>query len=102
MGTPHRNHDVIVAWAKGEDIQHRHVGGNGSEWITYSPIGKEYVPGFGSNIYEWRVKPPKKWYRMALLRSGALVAAQTIDQELQYPEGPNFVRWLTERIEYEI
>ena len=76
----------------------------------------------GKDIYEWsddfyelkelfnlelefiRIKPePKKaWCRMALFKSGTLVTLYDGDDEQAWQSKSNFVRWLTDRIEYEL
>lgn len=53
---------------------------------------------------EFRIKPePKKaWYRIALHKSGAIVTLGEGDDEQAWQNKNGFVRWLTDRIEYEL
>ena len=96
--TPHKHAEIIKLWADGERIQLR-LDSRG-EWrdiISDRPLFLEN--------YEFRVKP-SSWYRVALLNiDGALIATTTADsaeEELEIEsEDHDFVRWLTDRIEYD-
>jgi len=59
-------------------------------------------PSFNQMPVRYRIKPePKKgWYRVVLFKNGT-TTAEDEDQEKRWSENnPNFVRWLTDRIEY--
>lgn len=51
--------------------------------------------------FEYRLAPPKPWYRVALFRTGGLGVATLAETESTWGSAPTFVRWLTDRIEYE-
>lgn len=108
MGKPHKYAEVIKAWADGKVIQFRK-----DERITCDCGWRDWKPDFHnaspefSNliITEWRIKPEKKKYRILEVKDiygkpypslvntdggAALVSNQS-----------EFVRWVTDWIEYE-
>ena len=96
MGQRHKHADVIIAWAEGEDVQVRDEGTK--RW--YDVVGS--TPFFMGAKY--RIKPPAKKYRVALLKddseSYALAANnQAYADIIEYRE--DFVRWLTDWVDYE-
>ena len=97
MEQRHKHADVIIAWAEGKAVQVRDEGT--SRW--YDIKGK--FPLFDEDR-EHRIKPPAKKYRVALLKddseSYALAANnQAYADIIEFRE--DFVRWLTDWIEYE-
>jgi len=102
-----KHHDVLVAWAEGRPIQFRPTG-RGS-WVTVETEQLEHLTLSPYNPYyqvlEWRVKPDLPWYRVGFLKRGNLTFTSTVDteeQEQTMESGTSFVRWLTERISYEV
>ena len=99
MNQRHKHADVIIAWAEGEDVQ---VWDEGTKrW--YNIVGK--FPLFNEDR-EHRIKPPAKKYRVALFRKykddELLVAAANSQVTADdYETMPDFVRWLTDWVEYE-
>lgn len=94
MTQRHKHADVIIAWANGAEIEYRDT--------TTSPWAKAGTPGWYED-YEYRVKPPAKKYRVALFKDpGYYTSTADMQQDAAYCEGlPEFVRWLTDWIEYE-
>ena len=97
MGQRHKHADVIIAWAEGKDVQ---------VWDhTINKWGD--VPGTPTWREEWkyRIKPPAKKYRVALFRrhhcESLVVACNSPVVADNYESLPDFVRWLTDWIEYE-
>ena len=98
MGQRHKHADVIIAWAEGEDVQL--WDSNNQKWLD---VVSE-VPTFTGEQY--RIKPPAKKYRVALFRKYRddellVVAANSQVAADDYETMPDFVRWLTDWIEYE-
>ena len=96
MGQRHKHADVIIAWAEGKDVQ---------VWDSINNCWVDLVlanPNFRADKY--RIKPPAKKYRVALLKddseSYALVANNQDYADIIEQRGV-FVRWLTDWIEYE-
>ncbi len=95
MGQRHKHADVIIAWAEGKDVQ------------VWSPVNSRWVdmvlaePNFRAGKY--RIKPPAKKYRVALFKNDTSTYTSTADtqEDADFCEMPNFVRWLTDWIEYE-
>lgn len=99
MTAKHIHHDVIIEWAKGATIQY------------YSTIQGKWFDTYKNNP-EWgvaakyRVKPATKKYRVALFNwNNGNVSAINASSEgcaNMYEEHSNFVRWLTDWMEYEV
>ena len=95
MGQRHKHADVIIAWAEGKDVQ------------VWDDRGKRWCditiqdPTFAGEKY--RIKPPAKKYRVALFlnEEPLAVAANTQATADTFEPLPNFVRWITDWIEYE-
>jgi hypothetical protein len=103
--TPHKHAALIKAWADGAEIQFR----RGDSWYDIQPAG---IPPIWSLSTEYRIKPeekPKKLLRIALLRvslpgKGAYTIACPCHgkkHEADIYNSSEFVRWLTDTIEYE-
>lgn len=98
MGQRHKHADVIIAWAEGKDVQ---VWDRGPKrWCDV----KTSTPIFVED-WKYRIKPPAKKYRVALFESDTSVyytgTADTPEDANLYEKGRNFVRWLTDWVEYE-
>ena len=99
MGQRHKHADVIIAWAEGKDVQ---VWDEGAKcWCDIR--GK--FPLFNEDK-EHRIKPPAKKYRVALFRKYKddellVMAVNSQVTADDYETMPDFVRWLTDWIEYE-
>ena len=97
MKQRHKHADVIIAWAEGKDVQ------------VWSSINKRWVdmvlanPNFRADKY--RIKPPAKKYRVALLLNDDnepyTVSLNSQDYADIIEQRTDFVRWLTDWIEYE-
>ena len=98
MGQRHKHADVIIAWAEGKDVQVWDHTINKWGDIPGTPTWRE--------DREYRVKPPTKKYRVALFKDSFsgdthTNTAETLNEAKRYEAVPNFVRWLTDWIEYE-
>ena len=97
MNTRHKHADVIIAWAEGKDVQ------------VWDSINNKWCdltlkdPNFCGKSY--RIKPPAKKYRVALLTVPDDVeftkTASNEDDASILERRPGFIRWLTDWIEYE-
>ena len=102
-----KHHDVLVAWAEGRPIQVRY---GDDPWITVYTENCQCLDfSSGGDIskfkIEWRVKPEPPWYRVALMRLEVGFFTATADdctQEADLERDKWFVRWLTDRISYEV
>ena len=93
-------YDVLVAWAEGRSIQTR-FGDCPCVTIETSDLEKmDFSDKYFK--YEWRVKPDLPWYRVALMRSFFTATADDCTQEADLERDKWFVRWLTDRISYEV
>ena len=95
MKQRHKHADVIIAWAEGAEVEYRNL--PGATWVSAS------TPGWYEN-YEYRVKPPAKKCRVALLKDNSESYALSVNSQ-DYADiveqREDFVRWLTNWIEYE-
>jgi len=97
--------ELLTAWSDGKKIQILSAQG----WIDYT---LEQQPTVSSNhLNEWRLKPEpvKQWYRVALFRKGMIrkmkcdaFIANDRDTEFSFENHFDFVKWITDRIEYEL
>ena len=97
MGQRHKHADVIIAWAEGKDVQ---VWDEGPKcWCDV----KTSAPAFVED-WEYRIKPPANKYRVALFRrhnyEPLAVVANSSEVAENYEPMPDFVRWLTDWVEY--
>lgn len=98
MNTRHKHADVIIAWAEGKDVQ---------VWdklnCRWADVDNDAV--YFMAEYKYRIKPPAKKYRVALFRrhndEPLAVASNEPVTAANYESMPDFVRWLTDWIEYE-
>ena len=98
MAQRHKHADVIIAWAEGEDVQVRDEGTK--RWFDVMPGNPIF-----SKDREYRIKPPSKKYRVALFLksdedSVAVVANSQANADWLETRS-NFVRWLTDWVDYE-
>ena len=99
MGQRHKHADVIIAWAEGKDVEV--WDSTLREWcaVTKTPTWCE--------DWKYRIKPPAKKFRAALFRrsdrdrESLVVACNSPTTAENYESLPDFVRWLTDWIEYE-
>ncbi|MBR7747442.1 hypothetical protein [Undibacterium baiyunense] len=85
---------LVQALAEGKTIQR--IYGRDYEWTDVGEINFE-IP------VSWhRIKPEQKkqWYRVALFKDGLTDTADNLMHEVIFKDHKNFVRWLTDRIEY--
>ena len=96
MGQRHKHADVIIAWAEGKDVQ---IWDEGAKcWCDVVAS----IPFFMGEKY--RVKPPAKKYRVALLKNdneSYHISANNQAHADTIEFRKDFVRWLTDWIEYE-
>lgn len=98
MTQRHKHADVIIAWAEGAEVECRGQPSRGWSAVI-NPVWSE--------DYEYRVKPPTRWYRVALFQNSNngnyyTVVADTQDDAVCYVDASGFVRWLTVWVEYEV
>ena len=99
MGTPHKYAEVIKAWADGAEIQCR-------SRLDDSQYTQEGHPSPTFSVdYEWRVKPEIRGgkYRVGLFNNRFNNEFYTflVDEGEEYETNGDFVRWLTNWVEYE-
>lgn len=98
---PHKHAAIIKAWADGAIIQFQGIAGEWEDVLSNSPLW--------SSQNSYRIKPeekPKKSIRLALFRDSTgtypSIAGYTAGfSEKDAEVHPEFVRWLTDTIEYE-
>ena len=95
MGQRHKHADVIIAWAEGKDVQVWDK--NNERWCDMVLADPDFMAD------KYRIKPPAKKYRVALFNNCSIYTstADTPEDADFYEKGRDFVRWLTDWIEYE-
>lgn len=84
---------ILYAFTKGKTIEML----SGNTWLPITSFM------FSKPIDNYRIQPPKKWYRLARVKCDGgfcfeVVGCQNTEKYISQHE--NFVCWLTERIEY--
>lgn len=90
----HKHYEAIVAFAEGKEIQWKDAKG---KWVDWNSA--ENSPSFNPDT-AWRVKPPVKKYRVALTCRGPVAYADPF-WEKDIEQDFNFIRWITDWVEYE-
>lgn len=84
---------ILYAFSKGETIEML----SGNTWLPITSFM------FSKPIDNYRIQPPKKWYRLARVKCDGGVCFEVVgcqNTEKYISQHENFVCWLTERIEY--
>ena len=98
MGQRHKHADVIIAWANGAEIEYR--ARPDRPWMPMTNTSSWY----GYDGVEYRIKPPAKKYRVALLKDDGgsyALAANNQAYADTLTTRKDFILWLTDWIEYE-
>lgn len=100
----HPNYEFIVAFAEGKQLQVRVK--SDKAWIDFDEKGHAgpWNASATRNI-EWRIKPESRWYRVALYSANGQFWTSTVDNqsgEAAEKSDDFFVRWLTDRTEYDV
>ena len=93
--------ELLVAWADGKKIQILLEQG----WIDYTFHHQPAVSIIDLKKFRLKPEPIKQWYRVALFKYDDDFLTQVADNgadENDYEGNINFVKWLTDRIEYEV
>lgn len=56
---------------------------------------------FSLDTHYYRIAQSKPWYRVALLHTGRTNTADNVLHEVNFEKNVSFVKWLTDRIEYD-
>lgn len=99
--TKHPNYEFIVAFAEGKQLQWYDP--VSAVWVNFD-AGNHLGPWYTKKTV-WRVKPESRWYRVALFKNAlGEFWAGTADREsdeVLTQNSEQFVRWITDRVEYE-
>ena len=111
MSTPHPYAHILVGIAEGKAIQHK--ADPERRWVDVDFNAETVLLWIRHRQYrpdELRIKPEPKIgrYRVAEMREASPVrdtctqVADTAGQALCLENSPNFIRWLTDWVEYEV
>lgn len=105
----HPNAEIIKAWLDGEEVEYAYCvfDGGVAHFLQWQKVMR--LSDFDETT-DFRIKPKVQTYRIALIRRMSGIGEKQympyvcIDRthEDQVFNGSNFVRWLTDRIEYEV
>lgn len=94
---------IMQAFLDNKKIQHRHDNGEvGGLWYD-GPGPKSPIPNF--SLYEYRIKPEYKKYRVGLFMEKDYYTLTVSDDgtaNLREYKDPAFVKWLSNWVEYEV
>ena len=105
--TPHKWTDAIHAWADGKPIQLRYKKATTpdlEQWKGFKTVKEGALPNFNNPNLEWRPTPPRRWYRIAIIKSNPpprMVLVENEIQEKHMQESEDFIRWYDTRTEYD-
>ena len=96
--------ELLVAWADGKKLEHIAFFSNIKDQVFIDYKDNMSPEINSSNIECWRVKPEpiKQWYRVALLKCNNEYYTCTCNGDEKFKYNVGFVKWITERIEYEV
>ena len=105
--TPHKHAEIFRALAEGHKIEWRRWPSEGWNELLSAVTVCDLVDG--KDTFEYRIKPEKKWYRVAFfsrqVEGGELAEwagiTATPDGEKEFEARADFSRWITDRIYYE-
>lgn len=97
---------ICEALAKGKAIQYSYED-RPNVWEDYNANTQiSFGPWNYGEGYIWRVKPEKSWYRVALIDDGSgdryTYTADSRMSEKDVEKMYGFVKWISERIEFEV
>lgn len=103
------NREAIIAYLKDPEnikLQYRYNDAqvNKSNNVTVSLNDWEDMNSysiFNLDIFDYRVKPIGKWYRVALMTNNVTATADSAVEESHISRRSSFVKWITDRIEYD-
>lgn len=92
---------LVIALSEGKTIQRNaYTKSEYGIWENTSELNCNLPPE------NYRIKPESLWFRVALLNYGEpeihVISKNNLYTEESLEQDPSFVRWLTDRIEYEI
>jgi len=95
----HKFYNEIMAWAEGKPIQYQN-------YLNWFDLEEGESPNFETPHVNWRIKPETRKYRVALLKELKAGFYYTANDDGYGTEdlenSPNFVKWLTDWIVYEV
>lgn len=100
---------ILNAVKKGTPIQYLGPDGEDGLWINGAwfdlEITGSFIPDFTTDVY--RIKPEPNRYRVGLFKDNdfyyTMIFERNDERESKFLEQkPNFVKWLTDWIEYEV
>lgn len=94
---------ILEAFVDNKEIQHRHDNGEvGGLWYD-GPGPKSPIPNF--LLYEYRIKPVYKKYRVGLFMEKDYYTLTASDDETAdgwYHNDPNFIKWISDWVKYDV
>lgn len=99
---------LIQALAEGKTLQRvtADIDNHTAKWedVGGAPFSQNQFTS--AHLYRIKPEPKKGWYRVGMFRNmlGNYAVAMVVNDsnELDFENGHSFVRWLTDRIEYEL
>lgn len=92
---------AVIAYLQDSNVRLEESIKNNIEWREKPDNGH-----FNIKIYHYRIAQPKKWYRVSLLLRNSnrskteIIVVENENDEKYYSNLERFIKWLTDRIEY--
>lgn len=94
-----QSRDAVCAYLQDSSVRLETIRKYMMEKFTWSERPYEYLL-FNLADFYYRIAQPKPWFRVGLYKSG-IVIAETEAEESDYVDCSYFIKWLTDRVEYD-
>ena len=91
-----QSRDAVIAYLQDSSVR-LELSLNGNYWSDKTTK----VGYFDLDVFYYRIAQPKPWYRVALFKDGTTTNADNSREESKISNHSYFVKWLTDRIEYD-
>lgn len=89
-----QSREAVIAYLQDSSVRLEFKMKCNEKWLPVLTVGY-----FNFANYYYRILQPKPWYRVALFKSRTM-SVDNEEEEEYYRQSLNFIKWLTERIEY--
>lgn len=94
-----QSRDAVIAYLQDSSVRLEHAIKRADGVLEWR-LEENHV-SFYFDVCYYRIAPPKPWYRIALTIRGPYIISNAYhSKEHDIARNPEFIRWLTDRIEY--
>ena len=95
----YKHRDIVIAYMDGKQIQKKL---SNNTWSNVPLFDNQEIPLAFNNVSEYRIKSNTEKYRVALFKKNITLTSDNEEQSKVFEKSTNFVRWLTDWVEYEV